>query len=353
MLTNAAFLLYTVSATVLDPEPLTLRTILNGDHTNRYLGFLISGLGLLATLRWPRAVTLIYGPYLLALLVVSVIEVRNTVQTAIMPFHLALWLSVNMAIVFLVYGARRGLALCGAILGAIALALLSVAPLHDYLLIDWITTLLVMTLSGATSYMLISLIESNMLINERTIAELRSARIDAVTGIYGRAHIEQLMEEQLQVTRVNGEPLSVIMGDIDHFKSINDRFGHQHGDEVLRAFALTLRRCAEPLGGVVGRWGGEEFMVVLPARSAEQARALAEQVCHILGEQRMAEIEVTASFGVSSSASGSRPGTVAGPAFGAVSSSLPRVPEFSASDLVIAADQALYRAKHDGRNCVR
>lgn len=333
MLTNAAFLIYTLSAAGLDPEPLSLQTVLQGNHTNRYLSFLISGLGLLATLRWPRAVALIYGPYLLALLTVSVIEVRNTVQNATMPFHLALWLSVNMAIVFLVYGARRGLALCGVILGVTALALLSAGPLREYLLIDWITTLLVMTLSGTTSYMLIWLIENNMLINERTIEELRSARIDAVTGIYGRARIEQLMEEQLQEARLRGGPLSVIMGDIDHFKSINDRYGHQHGDEVLRAFALTLRRCAEPLGGLVGRWGGEEFMVVLPARSAGQARELAEEVCQTLRGQRMAGVEVTASFGVACA--------------------LAPLPELQAGDLVIAADQALYRAKHDGRNCVR
>lgn len=330
---NGAFMLYALVTAALDPEPLTWSNIVRGDHTTRYLGFTLCGLGLVATLCWPQHVRRIYIPYLMALLAVTVVETRGMVRYGAMPFHLALWLCVNMAAVFMVYGARRGLWVFGAIVGAVVVSLLSVMPIRGYLLIDWMTTLIVMALAGAISYLLISLIESHLLINERTIEELRSARIDAVTGLWGRASIEQRMAEQVGATRAAGQPISVVVGDLDHFKGVNDRYGHKRGDEVLRAFAAELRRHADPVGGLVGRWGGEEFMLVLPGQDGEQATALAETICQALGHQLLAGVPVSASFGVSSAA--------------------PTEPGVTPDTLFTAADRALYQAKNDGRACVR
>lgn len=327
---NLAYLLYSLLTTMLSPDHGTLEQLFTGLHRTRYWGALLALSGMLAVWLWPARVKAIYTPYLLALLVVSVAEVQSLVANQTMPFHLALWLCTNMAVLFLVYGARTGAKVFGTMIFVILLALAASAPITGDLLIDWVTTLIVMTVSGATSYLLMTLIENNMLINERTINELRTARIDAVTGVSGRATIEEELQRRRAEARENQRPLSVVMTDIDHFKRVNDQYGHKLGDEVLREFAARLRRLVQPRKGVVGRWGGEEFLVLLPGHTYAQARAVAEELCRAVADLPVAGVDITASFGVASLLDD----------------------QTTAETLFTEADLAMYEAKRTGRNKV-
>lgn len=328
LIANAAYLTYAILTTLIGPDAFHWTDILHGLHRTRYWGGFLTLGGLLAVWGWPARVREIYLPYVGTLLLVSVAEVLSVVANRTIPFHLALWLSANMAIVFLVYGARGGLRVFALIMGVILTALVYSAPISGDLLADWLTTLIVMTVAGASSYLLMTLIESTMLVNERTIEELRTARIDLVTGVPGRAITEQTLERCLQSALTNGEPLSVIISDIDHFKSVNDQHGHRRGDEVLRAFAARLERLLP--NGQVGRWGGEEFLIVLPGSAYAQARDLAEALCQSVKDEAVAGVGITASFGVSSLTDDM----------------------VTTEALFTAADQALYAAKRSGRNQV-
>lgn len=328
---NLAFLLYSVVTTLVGPEAVNWHNLLDGDHKTRTFAALVAVAGLACVLLRPRWVRVVYTPYLLLLLLVATLEVRSTVQTKTMPFHLALWLSANMSVLYLVYGARLGFRVFLGMLSVIVVALLSIMPIRGYLLADWLTTLIVMVVSGATSFLLMSMIESNMLVNERTIEELRSAHIDAVTGVPGRAITEELLEQHLAQARAAGSPLSIVMADLDHFKAVNDQHGHQVGDDVLREFAERAREIVTALNGQVGRWGGEEFMVILPNHTYPQAFDLAERLCRAVNEHPFKSgVNATASFGVA---------CVEGE-YG------------SAQTLFMLADQALYEAKRTGRNKV-
>lgn len=163
----------------------------------------------------------------------------------------------------------------------------------------------------------------------------RLAFTDSLTGLLNRRGIEQ--EIGAELARVNREhyaaPLSVVLFDLDHFKTVNDRYGHLGGDFVLQEMAAILPPALRPFDRV-GRLGGEEFLVVLPHTSFEQAVAIAERLRTLIeitafGFERE-EIMVTASLGVATTQSkdGSWP------------------------ELMRDADEALYRAKAKGRNQV-
>jgi diguanylate cyclase (GGDEF)-like protein len=173
---------------------------------------------------------------------------------------------------------------------------------------------------------------------EQKVNELeKKASTDALTGLHNRATFDTTLEREWQ-RRVGEEfpdPLGLIMIDIDHFKRFNDTFGHQSGDEVLRAVAAALKTAVRDTD-IVCRYGGEEFGVVAPYAAGASLRALAERVRRAV-ERSEVELaggmqKVTASFGVA--ALTTEPGE--------------RRPE----DLVSLADKALYEAKRKGRNRV-
>ena len=166
-------------------------------------------------------------------------------------------------------------------------------------------------------------------------AELeRVANTDALTGVANRRAATEQLEQRLKHAHATGRPITVLLLDVDHFKQINDSYGHLVGDEVLREIAKRLRE-ALPLDAVLGRWGGEEFLAVIDDCGLPQGLAIAENVRRTLAEQPLAcgdrAIPVSASIGVSS---------VPGPVADAM------------DPIVAAADHALYRAKHAGRNRV-
>jgi diguanylate cyclase (GGDEF)-like protein len=166
----------------------------------------------------------------------------------------------------------------------------------------------------------------------KIIAE-QEARLDPLTGLANRrAFMERASDELLRARRYN-TPLSLAMIDIDHFKNINDRWGHAVGDQVLMAFADTLKRSMRDVD-IVARIGGEEFVLLMTHTSTDEAVLVAERIrqdIEAFGLQ-MAEIRLnwTASFGVTG---------VHGD-------------DYSVSAALVRADDALYRAKSNGRNRV-
>jgi two-component system cell cycle response regulator len=162
----------------------------------------------------------------------------------------------------------------------------------------------------------------------------RLAALDPLTGIYNRRFgMARLREEFSRAVRA-ATPLGVMMFDIDHFKKVNDTYGHLAGDRVLTQVAKTARAALRE-GDILMRYGGEEFLVILPTASKENARAISERLRHMLEETSVADgdqvIRVTISVGVTS------------------------YPEFDVAgeqDLVKRADEALYSAKESGRNRV-
>jgi diguanylate cyclase (GGDEF)-like protein len=152
---------------------------------------------------------------------------------------------------------------------------------------------------------------------------------DALTGLLNRRYIEARLAEEIKRSNRHGFPMSFMMLDVDHFKSYNDEFGHPAGDDALKTVGHVIR---ETLRGadVAARFGGEEFSILLPQTTAEEAAAIAERIRTNLEETQFPHRRVTASIGIAS-----------------CSAEL-----CASSDLVSAADKALYEAKRRGRNRV-
>lgn len=167
---------------------------------------------------------------------------------------------------------------------------------------------------------------------QRALEEL--ANRDALTGLLNRRAFFQQGESLFHTRRKSQRPLALLMLDIDHFKAINDRYGHMVGDEVLSAFAALLRQNLRPVD-LLCRYGGEEFAILMPGMGAARAEKVARRLCHMLAghsfQAGQAVIQITVSVGVAEA----KPGTV------------------SLDGLILMADQALYAAKQAGRNCVR
>ncbi len=174
----------------------------------------------------------------------------------------------------------------------------------------------------------------------KTIELERQATHDKLTGIFNRRYADDYLQREIEATRRHGRPMSIALGDIDHFKQINDQYSHAVGDEVLRRVAkLLVNRCRKT--DVVARYGGEEFLLCFPDTETE----FAEQIC---GQIRLAvestdwsslfdvvpcdnsdSLNLTISFGIAEVGDESRRTTI-----------------------LSAADTRLYKAKNSGRNRV-
>jgi diguanylate cyclase (GGDEF)-like protein len=162
----------------------------------------------------------------------------------------------------------------------------------------------------------------------------RLAMTDALTGVYNRRTLFDLGEKELSRARRTGASLSAIILDLDHFKRINDKYGHLGGDTVLLRFVEVVRGCLRT-SDVLTRYGGEEFCILLPDVGIAGAR--------VVGERIRAAIEASTFF------IGAVPLTVTSSVGVA---SVPAGGQVTLSSLVARADQALYTAKRDGRNRV-
>ncbi|MCB2192887.1 MAG: diguanylate cyclase [Deltaproteobacteria bacterium] len=172
---------------------------------------------------------------------------------------------------------------------------------------------------------------NNALAHERL---QRLAALDALTGVYNRRFGLARLREEFSRSVRDASPLGVVMLDLDHFKSVNDTYGHLVGDRVLVHLAKLARSVLRE-GDVLVRYGGEEFLAILPAASQGDSKEVAERLRRLMAESSVKdgeqEIRVTLSAGVAS---------------------IPGVTVDSPIDLVQQADQALYKAKEAGRNLV-
>lgn len=160
----------------------------------------------------------------------------------------------------------------------------------------------------------------------------RLTRTDTLTGAFNRRHLDDGIATACEMARRHAEPVAVLMIDIDHFKQVNDRHGHQTGDRVLQVVAERLQGCLRA-GDILGRWGGDEFLVLLSRTDHLGAMALGERLRSVVSDHAIAvgdgvALAVTLSVGVASDR-GPYP-----------------------AELIGRADRALYEAKAAGRGRV-
>ncbi|MCL6525488.1 MAG: GGDEF domain-containing protein [Thermaceae bacterium] len=155
----------------------------------------------------------------------------------------------------------------------------------------------------------------------------RLAHSDPLTGLANRRRAEELIALELIRSTRYGQPFSVLVLDLDHFKQVNDRYGHAVGDQVLREVGFRLSKALRE-SDVLARWGGEEFLVFAPNTDLQQAQALAERLSQALSSKALwNDLAVSASIGVATA----QPGD-------------------TVEELVSRADRAMYEAKAQGRN---
>src|SRR5437867_2635530 len=138
-----------------------------------------------------------------------------------------------------------------------------------------------------------------LIMKNRVLAEV-SAR-DALTGLYNRWYVMEKIESEMNRSLRHGSPVALLMLDIDHFKAVNDSFGHAAGDAVLKSFGQVLRESCR-VYDVPGRYGGEEFCIVLPETRIGNTTTVAERIQQRLAESRFDvgadSVEITASMGI-------------------------------------------------------
>ena len=209
-----------------------------------------------------------------------------------------------------------------------------------------VVTLVVALLAAAFSQRVRSLTRSKRRLEElvgartRELAESNAklaalSTTDALTGVINRRGFDAALADEWSRAARSGEPLALAMLDVDHFKLYNDHYGHQAGDQCLRAVAQAIAAHARRPGDLVARYGGEEFVLLAPLSYGPQALQMAHEMCAAVAALALPHANapcgfVTVSIGVAA-----------------------LVPECSdgADELVWKADQALYRAKQAGRNC--
>jgi diguanylate cyclase (GGDEF)-like protein len=157
----------------------------------------------------------------------------------------------------------------------------------------------------------------------------KKAMIDGLTGLWNRTYFDQTLQAQLSLAKRSGQPVAVVIGDLDHFKQINDRCGHLTGDEALRIVAACMQATCR-IEDVVCRFGGEEFGIIVPNTPSDKAIIMADRLRKNIEklplQHRGTPVQITCSFGIAD------------------------VTNCGDKDLIAAADAALYRAKEQGRN---
>lgn len=155
------------------------------------------------------------------------------------------------------------------------------------------------------------------------------AMMDPLTNSFNRLKFDEILESEIKRSERYDHPFSIILLDIDSFKSVNDHFGHQEGDEVLMTMSTIIQQRIRECD-IFARWGGEEFIILTPDTNLAGAKELAESIRILIeGFHFKKAGKVTCSFGISEFLNGK-----------------------TKRELILEADQALYQSKKKGRNCV-
>ena len=205
-------------------------------------------------------------------------------------------------------------------------------PLHP---IDHVPLVLLDAFNGSAVFIMMMYFtfayQSVQSVSEQKLKLL--ATTDPLTGLFNRRYAHEMITREVRHVERGNRPLSFILADVDHFKSVNDRYGHDGGDAVLVAVSKALAEVTRA-ENILSRWGGEEFLLVLPATSRQGAAKLAERIHQMMQDLRLRvgdiELQVFLTMGVASV----EPGESWGMA-------------------LARADKALYEGKRSGRNCIR
>jgi diguanylate cyclase (GGDEF)-like protein len=179
--------------------------------------------------------------------------------------------------------------------------------------------------------------EFQMQLRSQNTELARISNIDPLTGVHNRRYLDSELRAQWKRCLQRGQPISVLMIDLDHFKDLNDQHGHAYGDEVLILVAKTLRQALRDKQDKMARYGGEEFVVILPNRLLPSAISIAQRLCTAVRDAQLPPdssglpVHLTISIGVASA----RPTSGSG-----------------STRMLRAADTALYKAKANGRDRV-
>lgn len=215
--------------------------------------------------------------------------------------------------------------------------LIAVSAIDNYRTISRILT------AGADDYIMkpydATILIARLKANVRTFMALQQLRelneklkimalTDGLTNLFNHEHIFQRTEEEVEKARRHRRKLSVMMIDIDHFKKVNDTWGHQVGDEVIRGVSACLKKSVRKID-VIGRYGGEEFLVILPETAPDETDSLIGRLQENIASMEfdISELKVTVSGGIAKWADG-----------------------MDALNLIKRADELLYRAKESGRD---
>ncbi|WP_424951480.1 GGDEF domain-containing protein [Deinococcus sp.] len=266
--------------------------------------------------------TLIFLPY-------AAFELLLSLRGQLPPEGYLAWTPLLLVLCFGVLGWRLGSVVTGLMLVALFSGLWLFQPATTEHLNAWLSEGLMLGVLTLICALITRFVENRLLIGEEASMQLAAARMDALTGLMGRAASELYLQEGLELVQQEKLPLSLVICDLDNFKAVNDRYGHPVGDAVLKAAARRLKRQTGG-SGQVGRWGGEEFVVILPSVAKTEALVLAERMRKAIAGNDLAGLSVTASFGVAAYRAGD-----------------------NIAELFERADQRLYEAKNGGRNTVR
>ena len=175
------------------------------------------------------------------------------------------------------------------------------------------------------------------IVHQRRLLE-QIAALDGLTGIPNRRRFDEALAQEWSRCQRSGQPLSLIIADVDQFKQFNDTLGHAAGDRVLQEVAAALHQCARRPGDLAARYGGEEFVLLLPETGAQEAQMLAEELRAKLEARGLTHPASPVGASVTLSIGGA--------------STTPMQAEADPAFFPLA-DAALYQAKASGRNCVR
>jgi diguanylate cyclase (GGDEF)-like protein len=297
---------------------ITLITLPDDNHADHGAYAALAALAMvLAGLRWiaPKSVNTVKLSIALGIAFIGVIVAVSQPLGVTPLFFIA---PIPTAGYFLGRRSLTGALMVFALTLAIALA---VNPSVDNGLQIFSSTFATMAVVGALLVLLRERVDGLMRDLEHT------ASTDMLTGLVNRRTFETIMHREIERARRGDIPLSVALFDLDHFKMINDRFGHAEGDRALRRFADLLRSSCR-LVDVPARIGGEEFALILSGSDAEGARIYAERLLHTVLEETKDDVApISVSIGITEMSS----------------------PDDTLDILLLSADRALYEAKHRGR----